>query len=80
MVTTSSKTRRPFGKPARSPPSSPLLLGRVDELVAGGMAKFSLSMSAWTVPVKFWKPPMIPEGRPVIKMAVRSARFTVPLL
>src|SRR3954452_23515353 len=41
IATTSSPTRRPFGKPARSPPSTPRLFG----LAAGGIARFSRSMS-----------------------------------
>ena len=47
MLTTSSTTRRPLGKPARSPPSSPNRSG----LRFGLIAVFSRSMSAWTSPV-----------------------------
>ena len=47
-VTTSSNTRRPFGKPARSPPSTPRMFG----LLLGGIEVFSRSMSACTAPVK----------------------------
>ncbi len=53
------------------------MLGSVDDAVAGGMAKLSRSMSACTVPVKFWKPGTTPEGIPVMRMAVRSARLGV---
>ena len=74
MLTTSSNTRRPLGKPARSFPSTPSGLG-FD--VVGGMATFSRSMSASTLPVLFWKPWMIPFGRPVSRIATRSARFAV---
>jgi hypothetical protein len=54
------------------------LFGSVDEGTAGGMARLSRNMSACTVPVKFWKPAMMPEGMPVMRIAVRSARFGVP--
>ena len=47
IATTSSDTRRPFGKPAGSPPSSPKMLGARG---VGGMAMFSRSMSACTGP------------------------------
>ena len=70
MFTMSSATRRPFGNPARSLPSTPSELGDDD----GGIATLSRSMSAGVLPVKFWKPGMIPAGSPVSRMATRSAR------
>ena len=48
MVTTSSNTRRPFGKPAGSPATARAGSG-FD--VVGGIATLSRSMSACTVPV-----------------------------
>ena len=49
--------------------------GRVGDC-AGGMAMLSRRRSAWVLPpsVTFWKPGTIPAGRPVRKMATRSAR------
>src|SRR4029077_7142130 len=60
IVTTSSSTRRPFGKPAASPATRPRLFGLDD----GGIARFSRSMSDSTGPVKFWKPGTTPAGLP----------------
>ncbi len=73
MVVTSSKTLRPLGNPAASMPINPRLLGLCR---VGGMAMFSRSMSAWTVPlpVTFWKPGTMPAGIPVSRIASRSAR------
>ena len=48
IVITSSMTRRPLGKPARSPPRRPRLLGL---LVFGGIATLSRRRSAWVGPV-----------------------------
>ncbi len=73
IVVMSSCTRRPFGKPARSPPRMP----RMFWLAAGGIATFSRRRSACVVPVKFWKPGMMPPGIPVSKIARRSARSAV---
>jgi hypothetical protein len=71
MFTTSSATRRPFGKPARSPPSTPRLLGDAD----GGIAMFNRSWSAWVGPVNVWNVGLtIPSGMPVSNTAARSAR------
>ena len=69
IVTTSSNTRRPFGKPAGSPPIKPRLLG----FDVAGMAMFRRRKSAWVGPVKFWNPGTIPGGMPVSKIAARSA-------
>ena len=46
-------------------------------MLAGGTARFSLSMSAGVFPVKFWKPGTIPDGMPVSRIATRSARAAV---
>src|SRR5450755_1579819 len=48
MVATSSKTRRPLGNPARSPPRMPRELWPID---LGGTAMLSRSWSACSVPV-----------------------------
>ena len=66
--------RRPFGKPAGSPPMSPSVLNFGDDVGVGGIEVFSRSMSAWIGPVKLVKPGMMPGGIPVSRMASRSAR------
>jgi hypothetical protein len=71
MVATSSNTLRPLGKPARSPPSTPRLLGPD---VVGGMAILSRNMSACVFPVKVWKLGTMPAGIPVNRIAAKSAR------
>src|SRR6185295_10274023 len=72
-VTTSSSSRRPFGKPAGSPAISPSTFGAG----VGGIARLSRSRSACTGPVKFWKPGTTPAGIPVSRIAARSARGLV---
>ena len=62
MVTTSSVIRRPFGKPAGSPPISPRMLNFLELAGVGGIDVFSRSMSAGTLPVKFVNPLMMPDG------------------
>ena len=67
MSVTSSASRRPFGKPWKSPASAPSVLG----FAAGGIAVFSRSRSACTFPVKF------SPGTPVSSTATRSSRSAV---
>jgi hypothetical protein len=49
MLTTSSKTRRPFGKPATSPPTTPRMFALATEV--GLMATLRRSRSAYVAPV-----------------------------
>jgi hypothetical protein len=76
IETTSSATRRPFGKPARSPPRRPNAFA---SSLVGGMAVFRRSMSACTSPVLFWKSSIRPSGMPVSRIATRSARAVLAL-
>src|ERR1035441_6527025 len=72
MLTTSSKTRRPFGKPALSPPTTPRMAAFAGAV--GSIATLSRSMSAFVAPVLFWNPAMSPAGTPVSRTASRSGR------
>ena len=72
IATTLSATRRPFGNPAASPPSSPKMFGLF--VGVGAIEVFSRSMSASTGPVRLVNPVISPAGMPVSKIASRSAR------
>jgi hypothetical protein len=64
MSITSSESRRPFGHPWVSPPSTPRRFG----LFVTGIARLSRSTSASFGPVKF------SFGTPVRRTATRSSR------
>ena len=69
MSVTSSTSRRPFGKPWRSPASTPSLLG----LAVGGIAVLSRSRSARLSPVKVKGEPS-GSLTPVSRTETRSLR------
>ena len=73
MSTTSSKTRRPLGNPATSPPSNPSRLGFVAGAIATLRRIISCGRPSERKVVKFG-PVTSLTGMPVAKIATRSFR------
>ncbi len=73
MSTTSSNTRRPLGKPAKSPPSRPKRLGFDDGEIATLRRSISCGLPSERNVVKFG-PVTALTGIPVAKIATRSFR------